>query len=166
MGREVAHLPGRARVDDPGDCGGEGFGRWFARERTLRQISVEFVSARTKLATARLRALEAEEQCLGHDGQGRAAARALARAIGADPDEAVRRLPSDGGGRAPRERPAGVLRPRPRLASGLAALGGVALLLLAAWGLARWAERSSPEQATPEVVYRPDYLKRLLGPER
>lgn len=165
MGREVARLPGGARVAGGTGPSAESFGRWFARERRLRDIPLAFVAARTKLPAVRLEALEAERLELGHDGHARAAARALARAIGADPDQALARLLGDperqadlatGSGRRTGSR-AGRM-PWAGLAAG-AALAG--LLAVGALQLAAWLD-APPEEPAPDVVYQPNHLKRLL----
>ncbi len=158
MGQEVARLPrgaGVARRAESADA----FGAWLARERRLRAIPLEWVSLRTKLPLPRLRALEAGHDPLGSDRSGRAAARALALAIGADPDEAAGRLcdaapaPLEA---APVAQPPGrrlvVPRWTPALIAALAAAG-------AAWGLLALLDaRAAP---APDVVLRPDYVERL-----
>ncbi len=162
MGREVARLPGGARVaggDTPTD---EPFGRWFARERRLRDISLGFVAARTKLPVVRLEALEAERLDLGRDGRARAAARALAGAIGADPDEALARLIGAYQGPPPARS-----RRRRRLPWAGVALAAALLGLLAAGGLGlvSWLD-APPGEPAPDVIYRPNHLKPLLGSGR
>ncbi len=98
MGRQIPRLSRGAGVapagaPQSGSREAESFGVWFARERRLRDISVEFVAARTKLPLERIHALEGDTAPLGSDGRSRALARTLARAIGADPEEASARLP-------------------------------------------------------------------------
>jgi hypothetical protein len=159
LGQEVARLPRSAAVGPRTDSP-DAFGAWFARERKLRGIPLEWVSLHTKLAMARLRALEAGCEPLGCDRSGRAAARALAQAIGADPDEAAGRL-SDAvtpaaGVETPPPGARGFALPRwtPALLLALAAAG-------AAWGLLAFLEtRPAP---APDVVFRPDYVERLRG---
>lgn len=108
----------------------------------------------------RLRALEAGREPLGCDRSARAAARALAQAIGADPDEAAGRL-SDSvapaatlGDAAPERAPRSLALPHwtPSLLLALVAAG-------AAWGLLAFLE-TRPVPA-PDVVFRPDYVERL-----
>ncbi len=158
MGQEVAGLSRRAEValrPDPHDA----FGVWFARERRLRGIPLEYVSLHTKLPMARLRALEGGCDPLGSDRGSRAAARALALAIGADPEEAAGRisdtLPAPPVAQAAPE-PIAARFVFPRLALALALLLAAAG---AAWGLLAFLEaRAAP---APEVVFRPDYVERL-----
>jgi len=155
VGEEVARLPRR-----PGVTGGEtrdGFGLWFARERRLRGVPLDWVVASTKLPLPRLEALERGDPVLGSDGAGRAAARALARAIGADPEEAAGRV-HDGAPPAP-ERVARAWRPRiPAWVPAALAFSAAAAV---AWALAVWIEaRPTP---APDIVPRPDYVERLRG---
>jgi hypothetical protein len=119
------------------------------------------VSERTKLAPQRIAAIERDEARLRPDGQGRMTARALAEAIGADADEAIRVLV---------EFAEAAARPERRLARlsmrGVAA--ALALLLLAGggwWAANRLLELRSPG-APVKIVNRPDYVQRALDGER
>jgi hypothetical protein len=156
VGEEVARLPRRAGV--AGREGRDGFGAWFARERRLRGVPLDWVATSTKIPLPRLEGLERGEPVLASDGAGRAAARALARAIGADPEEAAGRI-HDGAappaGRAPREWRLRV----PRWVPGAVACCAAAGL---AWALAVWIEGRPPP--SPEIVPRPDYVERLRTP--
>jgi hypothetical protein len=158
LGQEVARLPRSAAVGPRTDSP-DAFGAWFARERKLRGIPLEWVSLHTKLAMPRLRALEAGCDPLGCDRSGRAAARSLAQAIGADPDEAAGRLSDAVAATARLEAP-----PAP-VARGVALPHWTPALLLAlvaagaAWGLLAFLEtRPAP---APDVVFRTDYVERL-----
>jgi hypothetical protein len=131
---------------------------------------VEFVSLRTRIPPERIWALEAGRAALPPDGNSRAMARALADAIGADPDEAAARV----GGYPPGGEVTGARPFRRRIAA------AVALSLLALAGLAwvwkegseevaggqdqeqRAEEGQSPGAAETPVVHRPDHLFRLL----
>ena len=124
----------------------------------MRGIPIATVSSRTQLAPDRVRALEQGADLLGADGRGRAMARALALAIGADPGEAVYRL-GDGGG-APRSRPARASAVR--LPLGGRALAAVLVAGLGAWLVARLVLTGGASDRIPDVVYRPDYVERLL----
>lgn len=164
MGAEVKGVPGRAPVAGPENAGPvaaqESFGPWFRRQREVRAISVFFVAARTKLSPERVRALEAGAEQLGRGGHERATARALACAIGADPEEAVARLGAASRG-APRPHREGDWRPHPLARWTRPA---VAALLIASglWLLAEFLLRSDPPNERPTLVYRPDYVHRLL----
>jgi cytoskeletal protein RodZ len=74
------------------ETSGESFGRWLARERELRGISIEQIADQTRIGAAHLRALERDETrslparvfVLGY-------IRAYAHAIGINADEAALR---------------------------------------------------------------------------
>ncbi len=124
----------------------------------MRGIPVASVSSRTRLSPERICALEQGAELLGADGRGRATARALAVVIGADPEEAVYRL-GDGGGAA-RSRP--VRASAVRLPLGGRALAAVLMAGLGAWLVARLVLTGGASDRIPGVVYRPDYVERLL----
>ena len=157
MGAQVGQVPRGAgvKVSTPHAQ----FGRWFRQQRELRGISVWFVAARTKLPPERIQALEDGISSLGNDGHARATARGLARAIGADPGEAVAKLSRRRRGSSG-DRRSGAWR------AGLLAWGphaSVALVLgLVAWVLASWLLSYGPGEESPPLVYRTDYLERLL----
>ena len=116
------------------------------------------MAARTKLGPARVREIEGAG-ALRPDGHGRATARVLALAIGADPDEAMRQLARASTTAPGPRRPRG-LGPLARRASRLALLLSSVLAL---WLLAQFLLRGEPYGESPDVVYRPDYVDRLLG---
>lgn len=131
------------------------FGPWLRQQRELRGISRAWLAARIKLSHERVHAIE--ERGLASDGRGRATARALAGAIGADPEAAVALLGARGPGVA--------AAPRARLGPHLP-LRALAVLLVAVLGLWLLAElllRPAETDEAAAVVYRPDYVKRLLG---
>ena len=152
-------------MSEPRARDAESFGRWLARERRLRGISVEFVAARLKLNPERLAAIESDAEPLEPDGHGRSIARSLALAIGADPQAAAAFFQCDAtGGRARTS--------ARRVFTGAAlgtALGGLAAVVSV--GIyAVWASRAEspigPARAE-QVVYRPDYVGQLLeDPDR
>ena len=90
MGAEVERLSEGAAVARAATSPGS-FGAWYRRQRELRGISLFYVAARTKLSPERVREIE-DSAALDTDAMGRATARALAHAIGADPDEAAAQL--------------------------------------------------------------------------
>lgn len=167
MGKEVARLHRHPRVAAKSSIAANSdvdalpdLGVWLARERKLRQLSREWLAWRLKIAPGALAAIESGEQPLIGDGHGRSTARALARAMGADPEMAVTLLR-----REPRPPP---LRSRPRRVFTGVAIGTAlaAVALTAGVGLrALWSSlASTPEVASPSParVYRPDYVARLL----
>ena len=159
MGGKVERVPRRPRVVGAETPAADGFGRWIQQQRRLRGISLYFVAARTKLSPERVREIEEVPGQLTRDGHGRAIARTLARSIGADPDEAVRQLRrGDPAGRSPRP---------PRDWTRITRRGIQATLVLVVgaglWLLADSFLTSDPTGDAPDVVYRPDYVQRLLG---
>jgi hypothetical protein len=119
------------------------------------------VSDRTKLAPQRIDAIERGDGLLRADGQGRVTARALAEAIGADGDEAVRVLVECERAAAAPER--GIALPSAR---GVAAALILALAGGAGWWLVDHLLRASGPDASVEIVHRPDYVRRALEGER
>ncbi len=166
MGAQVGGLSRRVAVerDAASECE-EHFGRWFQQQRELRGISVWFVAARTKLSPERVRAIETDEAALKADGHGRGTARALARAIGADPGEAMVWLARKPTRSAARAR----ARARVRLFFSPVRMGatlGLGLGLgLGAWLLGSWLSSGESQRDAPPLVYRPDYVERLLNGE-
>jgi transcriptional regulator with XRE-family HTH domain len=163
VGAEVQRLPEGAAVGAAG-ADGRAFGPWYRRQRELRGISVFYVAARTKLSPERVREIEEATAPLDTDGIGRATARVLAHAIGADPDEAaallgqVRPTPIAARVRLPwlRERLLRIGR-----AAALAAVLGVAL-----WLLGLWLSSPRSNASAPERIYKPDYVEKLLQHEK
>ena len=162
MGRAVSRLPSGDRLGGPDSCASAPadeapFGAWFARERRCRLVPVEFVAAITRVPAVRIVALEEGREQLPADGGGRAMARALAQAIGADPREAAARVgATPGPGRSPRP------RHRPPSIRALA----LVLLTLGA-GLAAWrvASTGGDDPRRAPVVHREDHVARLLESE-
>lgn len=164
MGAEVQRLSESPAVaSDPLEASGRAFGPWYRRQRELRGISLFYVAARTKLSPERVREIEEASASLETDGIGRATARALAHAIGADPDEAARQLGQ--------VRPSRIKRPTriPQLQPMVIAFGrtaGLALVLaLGLWLLGLWLSRPTSNASAPPRIYKPDYVDQLLHRE-
>ncbi len=152
MGGEVEGVPERAPVAGP-----PAFGQWYRTQRELRGVPAEYVAERTKLAPARISAIECGEGSLRPDGQGRLTARALAQAIGADGDEAVRVLVESD------DPPAAIAQiSLRRIGTAIVRTALAVSLLAAVWLLGSWlAELRGPDEP-PRVVHRPDYVQRAL----
>jgi len=143
--------------------GRRAFGAWYRRQRELRGISLFYVAARTKLTPERVREIEESLAPLETDGIGRATARTLALAIGADPEEAAAQLGVARRLRLPR-------RPRfPRLRElsfRFAGRAGLALVLaLGVWLLGLWLSSTAPTASARPRIYKPDYVDQLLHPQ-
>ncbi|MFQ5515344.1 MAG: helix-turn-helix domain-containing protein [Myxococcota bacterium] len=161
MGAQVERVPGSPAV--AGAFGrharSQHFGGWFRRQRELRGISIWYVAARTKLPPERIQQIEDATRPLAPDGHGRALARTLALAIGADPADALERLAPAASRKARRARSPHGLRPG-RVLRGLL-LGTTVALGLGLLGY--WLESRGVTEGSPRLVLRPDYLERLLG---
>jgi len=122
-------------------------------------VSVYFVAARTELLPEAIEALEEGVRALTPDGRGRQTSRALARAIGADPEQAVAALmrPKIEGSRwRGRRLWSGLLR----VGSGLALFAVVGLGI---WSLAGWIIETQGDDTPPALVYSTDYVKEALA---
>jgi transcriptional regulator with XRE-family HTH domain len=164
VGAPVERLPeGPAVADAAAADERRAFGAWYRRQRELRGISLFYVAARTKLTPERVREIEESHALLDTDGIGRATARTLALAIGADPDEAAAQLGVARRVRLPR-------RPRfPRLRELSFRFGrraGLAVVVaLGVWLLAAWLSSFAPTASARPHVTKPDYVEKLLHPE-
>ena len=163
MGAEVQRLSEGAPVSAAPAQAAASFGSWYRRQRELRGISLFYVAARTKLTPERVREIEETGASLDTDGIGRATARALAHAIGADPDEAARKL---GAGTRPAVRKRMSLVHVPSLVAGIGRTAAVAVLLaLGVWLLGLWLSRPSADASSAPRVVKPDYVDQLLRRE-
>jgi len=124
MGKAIGGLPEAAPLAAPADAE-EPFalGSWLARQRELRGISREELSALTRLPIRSLERLEAGAFDGQQDGFVRGFVRTVAVAIGLDPDDAVARLLAEPAAR-PRPR---ALDPRRVAVAAVGLLAAVAL---------------------------------------
>ncbi len=151
MGKEVRGIP-----EDP-TLGSAG--RYLAGQRLLRGISLDDLAVLTKIPRRSLERLEAGAFDHVADGFSRGFVRAVAEALGLDPDEAVLRLLAE----PPDEDAAGIrAAARHRFAMGLGLAVALAAVLLALWGVRRIWISSGWRQSTPVVVYRHDALRSLV----
>ncbi len=141
MGKEVRGVP-----EDP-TLGSAG--RYLAGQRLLRGISLDDLAVLTKIPRRSLERLEAGAFDHVADGFSRGFVRAVADALGLDPDEAVLRLLAE----PPDEDAAGALAgARRRFAMGLGLAVALAVVFLGLWGARRVWVGSGWRQSTPEVV--------------
>ena len=156
MGKAVGGLPEAAPLAAPAEAE-ESFalGSWLARQRELRGISREELSALTRLPMRSLERLEAGAFDGQQDGFVRGFVRTVAVAIGLDPDDAVARLLAEPAAR-PRRRG---LDPR-RVA--VAAVGVLGALALGA-ALVEWVQAppDPAERAEHAPILRPDPVRAL-----
>jgi len=145
MGKAVGGLPQAAPLAAPA-AAEESFalGSWLARQRELRGISREELSALTRLPMRSLERLEAGAFDGQQDGFVRGFVRTVAVAIGLDPDDAVARLLAEP---VVRPRRAG-LDPRRVALAAAGVLGALALCAaLVEWVQAPAAPNVRVEQA-------------------
>ena len=156
MGKAVGGLPEAAPLAAPADAE-ESFalGSWLARQRELRGISREELSALTRLPMRSLERLEAGAFDGQQDGFVRGFVRTVAVAIGLDPDDAVARLLAEPAAR-PRRR---VLDPRRVAVAAVGVLGALALCA----ALVEWlqAPPDPAERAEHAPILRPDPVRAL-----
>jgi hypothetical protein len=148
---EAAPLAGSAEAEEP-----FALGSWLARQRELRGISREELSALTRLPIRSLERLEAGAFDGQQDGFVRGFVRTVAVAIGLDPDDAVARLLAEPAAR-PRRR---ALDPRRVAVAAVGLLGAAAL----AAALVEWVQRTpAPPNAEAEeaAILRPDPVRAL-----
>lgn len=139
-------------------------GAYLARERQLRRISLDELSAATRVPRRSLERLEAGAFDEVRDGFSRGFVRAVAGALGLPPDETVARmLPEVRAGRRPARPVRRLALPGGRI---LLPLGMAALGLLAWWVLGRPlpAARSLDEpDEPPRLLYRRDAVRELAA---
>ena len=156
MGKAVGGLPEAAPLAAPADAE-ESFalGSWLARQRELRGISREELSALTRLPMRSLERLEAGAFDGQQDGFVRGFVRTVAVAIGLDPDDAVARLLAEPAAR-PRRRG---LDPRRVAVAAVGVLGALALCA----ALVEWmqAPPDPSEAAEHAPILRPDPVRAL-----
>ena len=153
-----------ADSDALGEGGGQGerafsIGRYLARQRALRNISIDELAEITKIPRRSLERLEAGIFDFESDGFARGFVRTVAGALGLDPDEAVMRLlrePPDDVGEAPRF-------PGLRaLTALLFALLGLGVIAAALWGVTAALRSADSDGAElPEIVFRRDVVSEI-----
>jgi hypothetical protein len=126
----------------------------------LRGIQPGFVAQRTKLAERRIHEIERGEVALPPDGRGRLTARALAQAIGADGDEAVRILVEHATAAASDRK-----FPWKRLRSLALWSAGLLAAVTTLWMAGSWLLGGGPEDPV-RVIRRTDYVQRALDEGR
>ena len=163
MGEEVGGVPEAAPVgagDAAADAAGsEGsIGRYLARQRQLRHISVHELASLTKIPIRSLERLESGAFDAAPDGFARGFVRTVAEALGLDPDDAVMRLMQE----PPEEEPpvGGLARARGPLLGALLLLVVGLLAVLLGRLVAGWlAPDAGPPQS--ELILRQDPVRSL-----
>jgi cytoskeletal protein RodZ len=144
-----------------GDLAGDPIGRYLARQRRLRGISLAELSERTKIPLRSLERLESGAFDAAPDGFARGFVRTVAAALGLDVDDAVMRLlqepPDDELGRAASR---ATLQ---RRATQLVVVAAAGLVLAGVWALGSaffsWVVEDETEV---ELEYRRDAVRDLV----
>jgi hypothetical protein len=156
MGKAIGGLPEAAPLAAPAE-GEESFalGSWLTRQRELRGISREELSALTRLPMRSLERLESGAFDGQQDGFVRGFVRTVAVAIGLDPDDAVARLLAEPAAR-PRQRG---LDPRRVAVAAVGVLGALAFCA----ALVGWVQAPpDPSEAAEHApILRPDPVRAL-----
>ena len=164
MGREIRGVPEAPPLTEAALPPPEGqarerevsIGAYLARQRRLRGISVVELSELTKIPTRSIERLESGAFDRNPDGFVRGFVRAVAVALGLDPEETIMRMlgePAD-----PEEAaPSRAFQLDRRLLVLSALLAATLGLGLAIWGWASRAPSAPDAQRTPEIVYRHDH---------
>ena len=140
-------------------------GRYLARQRRLRGVSLDELAGLTKIPLRSLERLEDGAFDQQVDGFARGFVRTVAEALGLDAEEAVMRLL----GEPPTGADEGLALRRlslRRWALGSALLlGGVAAILVL-WSLWRGDAAGPAAEISPEIVYRRDVVRELAEAQR
>ena len=167
MGQEI-----RGVSQDPpvGGSGGDAadsadsIGRYLARQRRLRGVSLDDLAAQTRIPRRSLERLEDGAFDRQADGFARGFVRTVAAALGLDAEEAVMRLLEEP------EVESGDFEIR-RLALQRWAVGSVIVFsalaaIFGVWALWTSDSRHAPGSAADEIVYRRDAVRELAEKER
>jgi transcriptional regulator with XRE-family HTH domain len=159
MGQEIRGVPEAAALT--GEADACAIGPYLARQRRLRGISLEDLSARTKIPRRSLERLEGGAFDRAVDGFTRGFVRTVAMALGLDADDAVARLliepPGDEG-----EDEYGSRQLRRAVALGAAAVLAAGTLALAFWGIRGAWQSEDPGASQAGVLYRRDPVRALF----
>jgi cytoskeletal protein RodZ len=168
MGREVRGLPEAAPLTDAAGPPAKrharerevSIGAYLARQRRLRGISVAELAELTKIPIRSIQRMESGAFDRNPDGFVRGFVRAVAVALGLDPEETVMRMRGEPADSAEAAHPRSVRHDRRWVViSGL--LAATLGLGFAIWGWVSHAPREAAGKATPKLVYRRDAVRAL-----
>ena len=135
-------------------------GAYLARERLLRGISVGELAELTKIPRRSIERMEAGAFDGNPDGFVRGFVRAIALALGLDPEEAVMRMLGEPADLAEAAQAPALRLDRRHLAISVLLVATVGLGL-AIWGWASRAPSAPVADDTPKIVYRRDAVRAL-----
>ncbi len=168
MGREIRGVPEAPPLTRAADPPAKGpvrereisIGAYLARQRRLRGISVAELAELTKIPTRSIQRMESGAFDRNPDGFVRGFVRAIAVALGLDPEETVMRMLGEPADSAEALGPPKLRRGRRLIVvSGLlAATLGVALAI---WGWTAHAPPAPTAEDSPKLVYRHDAVRAL-----
>ena len=167
MGQEIRGVSEAASLAaDPsgvpeGSAAQDSIGRYLARQRKLRKISLDELSTLTRIPRRSLERLESGAFDSNPDGFARGLVRTVAEALGLDPDEAVMRLMREPDEEDAAEPAVAAFDPKAWLGRAVV-LAGLILALALGWRLVgAWLE---PAEAPAEgdLVLRRDPVRNLV----
>jgi len=167
MGQEITGVPQDPPLSEApgeGSAGVESIGRYLARQRRLRGVSLEELERQTRIPRRSLERLE--DGAFDHqtDGFARGFVRAVAAALGLDAHEAVMRLLAEPVPDATESRVRHLAMKR--WAVGSAVMIAATAAIFGAWAL--WTAESSDSigSVTDEIVFRRDFVRELADAQR
>jgi hypothetical protein len=167
MGQEIGAIPRDPPLTRPAGASSErelSIGRYLARQRRLRGVSLDDLAVLTRIPRRSLERLEDGAFDRQGDGFARGFVRTVAEALGLDAEEAVLRLrgePPSGDEELSVRRIS--LR---RLALGCALLIGGAASIYGLWSLLRYEVADPGDDASREIIYRRDVVRELAEEQR
>ena len=164
MGQEIRGVPEDTPVsrsaDDAPEADGS-VGRYLARQRTLRGVSMDELASVTRIPRRSLERLEDGAFDRQTDGFARGFVRTVAEALGLDAEEAVLRLLGEPSGAD--DEPVFRSDALKRWAIVAALAIGSTALLLGAWSLWAGVGRHSARVASEEIFIRRDVVRELAA---